>query len=58
MFGISDLGFSVCRRVVGERCHQRRRYTERSIGALTSEDVGISSDNVGENPTRRKPKVS
>ena len=25
---------------------------------VTSEDVGISSDNVGENPTRRKPKVS
>ena len=25
---------------------------------LTSEDVGISSDNDGENPSRRKPKVS
>ena len=30
----------------------------RSAGALGSEDVGISSDNPGENPGRRKSKVS
>ena len=27
-------------------------------GADTSENAGISSDNTGENPVRRKPKVS
>lgn len=25
---------------------------------MTSDNVGMSSDNVGENPTRRKPEVS
>jgi len=30
----------------------------RSAGAAGSEDVGISSDKQGENPCRRKPKVS
>jgi hypothetical protein len=35
-----------------------RRYTERSAGALRSEDAGISSEKAGENPARRKPKVS
>ena len=36
----------------------RRRYTERGAGALASENAGISSDKAGENPARRKPKVS
>ncbi len=45
-------------RLVGERCHLLRRSTERRTGALASEDVGISSDKSGENPDRRKPKVS
>ena len=36
----------------------RRSYAVRPGGALRSEYVGISSDNVGENPTRRKSKVS
>ena len=36
----------------------RRSQIVRSGGALRSEYVGISSDNVGENPTRRKSKVS
>ena len=30
----------------------------RSSGAASSEHAGMSSDKVGENPTRRKPKVS
>ena len=30
----------------------------RSAGVVGSEDVGISSDKEGENPSRRKSKVS
>ena len=44
--------------VVGERCVQRRSRTVRSGGADTSENAGISSEKTGENPVRRKPKVS
>ena len=44
--------------VVEERCMQRRRRTARSAGAHASENAGISNDNAGENPARRKPKVS
>jgi hypothetical protein len=44
--------------VVGERCVQRRSRTGRSGGADTSENAGISSEKTGENPVRRKPKVS
>ena len=36
----------------------RRSQAVRSGGAVRSEYVGISSVNVGENPTRRKSKVS
>ena len=36
----------------------QRRRTERSAGALRSEDAGISSDKEGENPSHRKPKGS
>ena len=36
----------------------RRSQVVRLGGALRSEYVGISSDNVGENPTRRKSEVS
>ena len=35
-----------------------RRYTERNTGLSRSENVGISSDMRGENPLRRKSKVS
>ena len=35
-----------------------RRYTERNTGPSRSENVGISSDMIGENPIRRKSKVS
>ena len=44
--------------VVGERCCQRRRRTVRSAGAAASENAGMSNDKAGENPARRKPKVS
>ncbi len=45
-------------RVVEERCTPRRSHTVRSGGACTSENAGMSNDNAGENPARRKPKVS
>jgi hypothetical protein len=44
--------------VVEERCTQRRSRTVTSGGACTSENAGMSNDNAGENPARRKPKVS
>ena len=43
---------------VDERCMPRRSRTVRSGGAHTSENAGMSNDNAGENPARRKPKVS
>ena len=36
----------------------RRSVTVRERGAQTSEDADMSSDKPGENPGRRKPKVS
>ena len=36
----------------------RRRLTGRTAGVLSSENAGVSSDKMGENPIRRKPKVS
>jgi hypothetical protein len=44
--------------VVGERSAQRRSRTVRSGGARGSENAGMSNDKAGENPVRRKPKVS
>jgi hypothetical protein len=44
--------------VVDERSIPRRRHTVRSAGAYGSENAGMSNDNAGENPARRKPKVS
>ena len=43
---------------VEERCMPRRSHTVRSGGAHASENAGMSNDNAGENPARRKPKVS
>ncbi len=37
---------------------QRRRETERTSGAVGSENAGMSSEKKGENPFRRKPKDS
>ena len=44
--------------LVEERCMPRRRRTVRSAGAHASENAGMSNDNAGENPARRKPKGS
>jgi hypothetical protein len=43
---------------VDERSTPRRRHTVRSAGARGSENAGMSNDNAGENPARRKPKGS
>jgi hypothetical protein len=37
---------------VGERCVLGRSYSESSSGRDTSENVGLSSENIGENPMR------
>ena len=44
--------------VVEERRTPRRSDTVRSRGARASENAGMSNDNAGENPARRKRKVS
>ncbi len=44
--------------MVGERSSQRRSDTATSRGAATSDYAGMSNDKTGENPVRRKPKVS
>ncbi len=36
----------------------QRRLDVSRVGALGSENAGMSSDNPGENPGHRKPKVS
>ena len=38
--------------------YERRRSTGRTAGAHRSENAGISNEKKGENPFRRKPKVS
>jgi hypothetical protein len=43
---------------VGERCQCVEAGAVRPGGALRSENAGMSSDNPGENPGHRKPKVS
>ena len=43
---------------VGERNIVGRSQIERTDGRSISENVGISSENIGENPMHRKPKVS
>ena len=45
-------------RAVEERCTPRRSHTVTSGGASTGENAGMSNDKAGENPARRKPKVS
>jgi hypothetical protein len=44
--------------MVGEHCGRLRRYTARSAGGSTRAYVDTSSENAGEKPARRKPKVS
>ena len=38
--------------------HGQRRLSVSTAGARGSENAGMSSENTGENPVRRKPKVS
>ncbi len=49
---------SVLNGSVGERCQGVEAGAVRPGGALRSENAGMSSDNPGENPGHRKPKVS
>jgi hypothetical protein len=49
---------SLSNQAVEERCMPRRSRTVRSGGAHAGENAGMSNDNAGENPARRKPKVS
>jgi hypothetical protein len=44
--------------MVGEHCSSLRRYTVRSAGGPARAYVDTSSENEGEKPSRRKPKVS
>ena len=44
--------------VVEELSSQQRSDMVTYRGAAGSEDAGLSNDKAGENPARRKPKVS
>ena len=44
--------------MVGERSVSLRRCVVRHAGDIRSENADMSSDNAGEKPARRKPKVS
>ncbi len=44
--------------MVGERSIVGRSKNESAYGRSGSENVGLSNENVGENPTLRNPKVS
>ncbi len=45
-------------RGVGEHCSAVEGVPARDAGGATNENVGISNDNAGEKPARRKTKVS
>ena len=44
--------------MVGERSILGRSLTGRRDGLYGSENAGVSNEKTGENPVRRKPKVS
>ena len=44
--------------LVGERCGRGEAADGNPRGVSASENVGISNEKTGENPVRRKPKVS
>ena len=46
------------RPLVGERCVRGEAVRGSGRGLHASENVGISNEKTGENPVRRKPKVS
>ena len=43
---------------VGEHCVSLRRSTVRTAGGITRDYADMSSENAGEKPAHRKPKVS
>ncbi len=45
-------------RGVGEHCSAAEGAPARGAGGATNENVGISNDNAGEKPARRKTKDS
>ena len=45
-------------RVVGEHCVSLRRSIARTAGDITRDYADMSSENAGEKPAHRKPKVS
>ena len=47
-----------CLTSVGERSVIGRSVSVSGRGQIRSENVGLSSENIGENPMLRKPKVS
>ena len=44
--------------MVGERSVSLRRWLVKAAGGIRSANADMSSDNAGEKPARRKPKVS
>ena len=52
----ADLNLKV--QVVEEHCVSLRRSTVRTAGGITSDYADMSSENAGEKPAHRKPKVS
>ncbi len=44
--------------LVGERSVCCRRCIVKYVGGIRSENADMSNDNIGENPIRRKSKVS
>ena len=55
---IADVSSLWGRHVVGERCVRAEAEGITHSGAYTSENAGTSNHNAGENPARRKIKVS
>ena len=52
------MGFDRKIEAVGERCLLGEAGSARAGGRQASAYVGISNEKAGENPARRKPKVS
>ncbi len=52
------VAFTHSREGVGEHCTCAEVAPARGGGAVTNENVGISNENAGEKPARRKTKVS
>ena len=44
--------------LVGERCRSDQAVPKGAVAGPTGDYAGMSNDKAGENPARRKPKVS